>query len=70
MIIEETSLPIPQKSVKPVILRGQAGGIHSSSEIVTLITGEKYIIHGILFKFATDWKGIYGGDHYAMKGAR
>jgi hypothetical protein len=26
----------------------------------------KYIYHGILFKFATDWLGLYGSDEYAM----
>jgi hypothetical protein len=27
--------------------------------------GEKYVYHGILFKFAMDWMAIYGGDQYA-----
>ncbi len=31
--------------------------------------GEKYIYHGIYFKFATDWKGFYKGDQYAAKSA-
>lgn len=31
--------------------------------------GEKYIYHGIIFKFATDWKGLYRGDQYAAKSA-
>jgi hypothetical protein len=31
--------------------------------------GEKYIYHGILFKFAMDWMNIYGGDQFAMKAA-
>lgn len=28
--------------------------------------GQKYIYHGILFKFATDWLRLYGSDEYAM----
>eukprot|EP01117_Protostelium_nocturnum_P010911 TRINITY_DN3939_c0_g1_i1.p1 TRINITY_DN3939_c0_g1~~TRINITY_DN3939_c0_g1_i1.p1 ORF type:complete len:1699 (-),score=618.56 TRINITY_DN3939_c0_g1_i1:206-5302(-) len=56
IIISEASLPIHQKTVKPVSIGGQAGG-------------EKYIHAGILFKFALDWKGIYGGDEYCMKAA-
>lgn len=31
--------------------------------------GEKYITQGILFKFASDKYGLYGGDEYAMKAA-
>ncbi len=34
-----------------------------------VITGEKYIYHGILFKFAVDLFNIYDGDQYAMKAA-
>lgn len=45
-----------QKTIKPVDVGGYAGG-------------EKYITQGILFKFAVDWKGLYGGDEYSMKAA-
>ena len=38
------------------VLRGIAGG-------------EKYICQNILFKFALDTKGLYGGDQNAMKSA-
>jgi len=31
--------------------------------------GEKYLYHGICFKFATDWKSLYQGDQYAAKSA-
>ena len=31
--------------------------------------GSKYICQGILFKVALDVRGIYGGDHNAMKAA-
>lgn len=30
--------------------------------------GEKYISHGIFFKFSIDKSGLYGGDEFAMKG--
>jgi hypothetical protein len=36
---------------------------------VQIYEGEKYIWNGILFKFAIDWKKIYGSDEYAMKAA-
>ena len=32
-----------------------------------MLGGEKYLYDGILFKFACDWKNMYGGDEYAMK---
>jgi hypothetical protein len=38
-----------------------------SSVTLTISGGEKYISHGILFKFARDFQGLYGGDEYAMK---
>jgi len=41
---------------QPVDLGGVAGG-------------SKYICQGILFKVALDVRGIYGGDHNAMKAA-
>lgn len=31
--------------------------------------GEKYLVNNILFKFALDFKGLYGGDHGAAKAA-
>ncbi|MDP2437556.1 MAG: hypothetical protein Q8P67_17575 [archaeon] len=31
--------------------------------------GEKYVVNQILFKFAVDFKGLYGGDHGAAKAA-
>ena len=43
-----------KKTIKPTSIGGIAGG-------------DKYIVQNILFKFAVDSKGIYGGDDYAMK---
>eukprot|EP01113_Clastostelium_recurvatum_P028334 TRINITY_DN3429_c0_g1_i2.p1 TRINITY_DN3429_c0_g1~~TRINITY_DN3429_c0_g1_i2.p1 ORF type:complete len:2680 (+),score=686.41 TRINITY_DN3429_c0_g1_i2:120-8159(+) len=55
IIISEAYLPNRFKTIKPVSnLGGQAGG-------------EKYVYHGVLFKFACDWLGFYGGDENAMK---
>jgi hypothetical protein len=31
--------------------------------------GQKFIVQDILFKFAVDFEGLYGGDAFAMKGA-
>lgn len=54
IIISE--LHLPNKSIKPVSIGGIAGG-------------EKYIVQGILFKFAIDIQGIYGGEENAQKAA-
>ncbi len=56
VIISEAQLPPALRTIKPVSIGGTAGG-------------EKFITHGILFKFALDWKGIYGDDERAMKAA-
>ncbi|PRP82048.1 hypothetical protein PROFUN_03738 [Planoprotostelium fungivorum] len=56
IIINEETLSIDQKTIKPISIGGQAGG-------------EKYVHAGILYKFAKDWKGIYGGDEFCMKSA-
>ena len=50
IIISEQCLPSSMKTIKPVQLGGVAGG-------------EKYICQGILFKFAVDHAGIYGGTY-------
>jgi len=58
VIISEQFLPDEQKTILPSTVGGIAGG-------------EKYIIasRGIMFKFATDFKGVYGGDNWAQKAA-
>ena len=56
IIISEAALPLHQKTIKPAMLGGVAGG-------------DKFVVHGILFKFACDslvstnppiW--LYGGS--------
>ena len=42
--------------IAPIDIGGKAGGI-------------KYLIEGILFKFAWDSEGLYDGDLKAMKAA-
>ncbi|KAH3759143.1 Histidine kinase [Pelomyxa schiedti] len=49
IIIGEQFLPMAQKSIKPAKVGGVAGG-------------EKFIVNGILFKFARDFNNLYGGD--------
>jgi hypothetical protein len=62
IIIEERALPDNEKTVK----RSSAGGVAG---------GEKYIVRGILFKFAVDTLvgpnkiPLYGDDEYAAKAA-
>eukprot|EP01133_Synstelium_polycarpum_P013644 gene13644-16064_t len=58
IIISEHLLPNDQKTIRPVSVGGIAGG-------------EKYIVQGILFKFAveSDTYGLYGNDENAMKTA-
>ncbi len=58
IIIAEAFIDNASKTIPPVEdFGGQAGG-------------PKYIYRGIFFKFALDWKGIYGDDEYSMKAAR
>ena len=54
IIISEAFLPDDQKTIRPSLVGGQAGG-------------DKYIVHNILFKFAVDSKKFYGSDAYAAK---
>ena len=56
IIISEHCLPLSMKTIKPIDIGGIAGGL-------------KFICQGILFKFAIDYSGIYGGDENAMKAA-
>jgi hypothetical protein len=56
IIISESFLPIQMRTISPVDVGGIAGG-------------QKFIVQGILFKFAIDTSGLYGGDHHAMKAA-
>eukprot|EP00007_Cunea_sp_BSH-02190019_P003726 CAMPEP_0174236740 /NCGR_PEP_ID=MMETSP0417-20130205/5774_1 /TAXON_ID=242541 /ORGANISM="Mayorella sp, Strain BSH-02190019" /LENGTH=1527 /DNA_ID=CAMNT_0015315423 /DNA_START=44 /DNA_END=4627 /DNA_ORIENTATION=- len=52
IIISEVCVKASKKTIKPVSLGGQAGG-------------DKYIVQGILFKFAVDSHGLFGGNHHA-----
>lgn len=56
IIINEICIPVENKTIKPVDIGGVAGGT-------------KYIVAGILFKFALDFEGLYGSDEAAMKAA-
>lgn len=56
IIISEVYLNEKNKTIKP------------SSTVGGVIGGEKFIVHNILFKFAIDSHGIFGGnDEYAAK---
>ena len=55
IIISEMCLPDEDKTIKPTALGGIAGG-------------QKFIVQDILFKFAVDFEGLYGGDEFSMKG--
>jgi len=55
IIVTEATLPLEQKTYRPLQIGGIAGG-------------EKYIVDGIFFKFAVDLHGIYGGDEWSRKG--
>ncbi|ELR22968.1 C2 domain containing protein [Acanthamoeba castellanii str. Neff] len=54
IIVDELHCPVAEKLIPPTQLGGMAGG-------------EKYLSHGILFKFAIDSRGLYNGDEFAMK---
>ena len=57
VLVEENGLPMTQRTFTPL---KAAGGIAG---------GEKYLIHGVLFKFAIDFARIYDGDEGAAKAA-
>jgi hypothetical protein len=58
VIISEACVPVAQKTIKPSASMGGVAG------------GEKFVAGGILFKFAVDWRGLFGGsDEFAMKAA-
>lgn len=57
-IISELHFPDFKKTIKPK--RGAGWGTAG---------GDKYLVDGILFKFAVDSKGIYGSDELAAKEA-
>ena len=54
VLIAERDLPDWKKTILPVNIGGFAGGT-------------KYICHGIVFKFASDDRKIYGNQRYAAK---
>jgi hypothetical protein len=56
IIISEAYLADHEKTIRPVDLGGRAGGT-------------KYIVQGILFKFALDTEGFYSSDEGAAKAA-
>merc|ERR1712137_1168416 len=56
VIISERSFKNDHRTLCPRIVGGVAGG-------------EKYIHHGILFKFALNWQNIFPSDEAAMKAA-
>jgi hypothetical protein len=53
--------------ITEVFLKNKFRTIRPFAEVGGNAGGEKFIYNGILFKFAVDWKGIYGSDHAAMK---
>ena len=57
-LVRETLLQLPaaQRTVKPVQLGGLAGGL-------------KFEKDGVIFKFAFDSAGLYGGDAFSAKAA-
>eukprot|EP01133_Synstelium_polycarpum_P015910 gene15910-18908_t len=52
VIISERYLPAREKTIPPIDIGGLAGG-------------DKFIVHGILFKFAIDKESFYGSDYAA-----
>ena len=60
LIISELPLPNDRRTIPA--LDNETGRWGSAG-------GAKYVYHGIFFKFALDWKGIYGSDEAAAKAA-
>lgn len=71
IIISEIFVPDKFKTIKPARAFGGIAGKQSFPRVFSssLSGGQKYIHNGILFKFATDWRGLYGSDQVAMKAA-
>jgi hypothetical protein len=78
VIISELCVPTEHKTIRPVKIGGIAGGSNfrifspcagTNLPLCHFFIGDKYICGGILFKFALDTRGLYGGDEYAMKAA-
>lgn len=57
IIISEAHLPAEQKTIKPT---SSLGGV---------IGGEKFLVHGILFKFSSDVLGIFSRESDVLSGA-
>jgi tetratricopeptide (TPR) repeat protein len=55
IIISEAYMPVGRKTIKPSKKFGGVAG------------GDKYIVHGILFKFANNSQGLYPNDEAASK---
>jgi len=56
-IISELHLPNEWKTYKP------------STDVGGIAGGEKYVVGSLFFKFALDWKHLYGSDEHAMRAA-
>ena len=54
IIVSEVYLPPEQKTIRPLAMGGIVGG-------------DKYVVHGILFKFAVDTKKLYDSDEHAAR---
>jgi hypothetical protein len=52
IIISENGLPVNNKTIKPAKMGGVIGG-------------QKFVVQGILFKFAIDAEGVFGKSDYA-----
>eukprot|EP01114_Cavostelium_apophysatum_P011844 TRINITY_DN2636_c0_g1_i2.p1 TRINITY_DN2636_c0_g1~~TRINITY_DN2636_c0_g1_i2.p1 ORF type:complete len:1423 (+),score=460.75 TRINITY_DN2636_c0_g1_i2:227-4495(+) len=54
LIISEVYAPFEEKTIKPIAVGGQLGGL-------------KYVVKNILFKFAVDQYGLFQSDEHAAK---
>lgn len=71
IIITEKNLPNEFKTISNILIFVLSSGLNRNHFPETVQVGghaggQKYIYHGILFKFATDWLALYGSDEYAM----
>eukprot|EP00939_MAST-03C_sp_MAST-3C-sp1_P002440 g2440.t1 len=72
-LVQEEFTEVASKIGKTIIsesfMRNEDRTIPVATEVGGVAGGEKYIAHGILFKYAVDSKGIYGTDTFAAKAA-
>lgn len=68
--MEESHLPVEQKTIKPVDVGGVAGGVkflHNGPDHTLAFPFLTVHLAGVFLKFVADFHNLYGSDGKAMK---